>query len=92
MFTVRYKETLWPRAQCNCALRCRTFTSTGTETVFLVSVKVVGGGAPAVAITASLGGTAVVFLLQKREGEDTFVAVCVSSKGVQHCQGEKKEG
>lgn len=49
-----HSVTLWPQAQCICTLWCRIFTSSGTEAVFLVSVIVLCGGAPAVAVAAAL--------------------------------------
>lgn len=63
-------------------------TTAGAESIFLVLVKVVCGGTPAVAIAAALCGTAVIFLSQKDKGEDTLSSVGVSSKCVQHCQDE----
>lgn len=85
--TVR-KQAIVAALQCICALCFLSLTSTGTESIFLVIVKAVCGGTPAVAITAALCGTAVIFLPQKDEGEDTFISVCVSSKCVQNCQDE----
>lgn len=63
-------------------------TTTGTESIFLIIVKVVCGGTPAVAITAALCGTAVIFLPLKDEGEDALSSIGVSSKCVQNCEGE----
>lgn len=63
-------------------------TTTGAESIFLVLVKVVCGGTPAVAVAAALCGTAVIFFPQKDEGEDTLSSVCVSSKCVENCQDE----
>lgn len=65
-------------------------TTTGTESIFYVPVKVVCGGTPAVAVAAALCGTAVIFLPQKDEGEDTLGSVGVSSKCVQNCQDENQ--
>lgn len=65
-----------------------SLTTIGTESIFLVSVKVACGGTPAVAVTAALCGTAVILLPQKDKGEDTLSSIGVSSKCEENCQEE----
>lgn len=65
-----------------------SLTSAWTESIFLVIVKVVCGGTPAVAIVSALRGTLVILIPQKDEGEDTFISIGISSKCVQNCQDE----
>lgn len=65
-----------------------SLTSAGTESKFLVGVKVARGGTPAVTVTAALCGAAVVLFLQEDEGEDARGSVGVSTKCVENCQDE----
>ena len=65
-----------------------SLTSTGTESILLVLVKVACGGTPAVTITAALCGTFVKLLVLKDEGEDTLSSVWVSSNCVENCREE----
>lgn len=62
-----------------------SLTTIGTESIFLIDVKVVCGGTPAVTITAALCGTAVILVSQKDKGKNTLFPICVSSKGEQDC-------
>lgn len=77
-------DTLW----CICSFTSPLHTSAGTEAIFLVLVKALCSGTPAVSVWTSLWGAAVVFLAQKCEREDTFLSIGISSKCVEHCQGE----
>lgn len=59
-----------------------SLTTTGTESIFLILVKVACGGTPAVTITAALCGTAVILLPQKGERENTWSSTSISIKSV----------
>lgn len=82
------KQAIVAALHCIYVLWFLLLTMTGTEAKFLVCVKVVCGGTPAVTIAAALCGAAVIFLPQKYEGEDALISASVSSKCVQYCQDE----
>lgn len=60
-------------------------TSAGTETVFLVFIKVLCRGTPAVPIVTSLCGASIVCLAQKHEGENALGTIAVPIDCVQDC-------
>lgn len=84
--TVRKNKPLWQH--WHGSLWFLSLTSTGTESKFLVGVKVACGGTPAVTVTAALCGAAVIFFPQEDEGEDALGSVGISSKCVENCQDE----
>ena len=68
----------------------RPLTSAWTEAIFLVLVKVVSGGTPAIAVVASFHSAAVVGLPQEDEGEHALCSVGIPSKRVKNCEWEEK--
>lgn len=58
-------------------------TSLGAEAILLVAVVVLGGAAPAVAIRAALGGTAVVGRALEAERELAGLSISIATHGEQ---------
>lgn len=60
-----------------------TPTGLGAEAVLLVAVIVLGGAAPAVAVSAALGGAAVVGCALESERELAGLSIAVATQGEQ---------
>lgn len=79
-------------ASCEGRGEAVTRTGLGAEAVLLVAVVVLGGAAPAVAIRAALGGTAVVGRALESERELAGLSVAIATQGEQGCGGERGGG
>lgn len=66
-------------------------TGLRAESILLIPVVVLGRATPAVAISAALGGTAVVGGTLEAERELAGLSICIATHGKQGCGGEERE-
>lgn len=66
-------------------------TGLWAESILLISVIVLSGTTPAVAVCAALGGTAVVGSALEAEWELAGLSICIATHGEQGWGGEEME-